>query len=263
VEFEDFEPRALPPSTARLRTVVPDGPPGSIFVLAAEGGYAAPAGGATVRFGRGREAVHVAVGVRDPYISRLQGIFSCDGREWWLRNEGRLPIHLTGDAMVLSGRALPLAAGYTSLLIRTPRKIAYLLEVHVVGPVDALAAAHQCAGARRQEPYLLSESERLVLVVLAQRYLRQERYPHPVSWKQAAEDLNRVNQGCGWTPRSAAHVVEAVRERLSIACAGAAEAGVLNHQLIRSLLRNTALLPSDLHLLDEETLPADEPEPER
>jgi hypothetical protein len=186
---------------------------------------------------------------------------SCDGREWWLRNEGRLPIHLPGDTMVLSGRCLPLASGYTPLLIRTPRRIAYLLEVHVVGLGDAAGPQLPPADAERQEPYMLSESERLVLVVLAQRYLRQERYPHPVSWKQVAEDLNRVSQGCGWTPRSAAHVVDAVRERLSIAGAGAVEGSVLNHQLIRSLLHNTVLLPSDLHLLDEETLPADEREP--
>lgn len=178
-----------------------------------------------------------------------------DGRDWWLHNEGRLPICLPGDAMVLSGRCLPLAAGYTPLLIRTPRKIAYLLEVHVVGEGAEAPGPYAPGLAERSEPILLSEHERLVLVVLAQRYLRQERYPHPVSWKQVAEDLNRVSQRADWSPRSAADVVDAVRERLSIGETGATEGSVLNHQLIRSLLHNTALLPSDLHLLDDETLP--------
>ncbi|WP_051452238.1 FHA domain-containing protein [Actinospica robiniae] len=255
MEFEDFEPRALPAATTRLRSAVPEGPPGAIFVLAAEGGYAAPPGTAAVRFGRGRASVQVAIGVRDPYISRLHGVLTFDGREWWLHNEGRLPICLPDNAMVLSGRCLPLAAGYTPLLIRTPRKISYLLEVHVVGGGENPAAAHALGFGGRPELFLLSEHERLVLVVLAQRYLRQERYPHPVSWKQVAEDLNRVSQRADWSPRSAADVVDAVRERLSIGEAGAVEGSVLNHQLIRSLLHNTALLPSDLHLLEDETLP--------
>ena len=253
MEFEDFEPRALPAATPRLRSAPPEGPPGAIFVLVAEGGYAAPPGATAVRFGRGRTSVQVAVGVRDPYISRLQGVLTFDGREWWLHNEGRLPICLPEDAMVLSGRCLPLAAGYTPLLIRTPRKITYLLEVHVVGGVDD--SAHSGGLGDRSELYLLSEHERLVLVVLAQRYLRQERYPHPVSWKQVAEDLNRVSRRADWSPRAAADVVDAVRERLCIGEPGAVEGSVLNHQLIRSLLHNTALLPSDLHLLEDETLP--------
>ncbi|MBR7836300.1 FHA domain-containing protein [Actinospica durhamensis] len=257
--FEEFEPRALPASTTRLCTAVPEGPPGAIFVLAAEGGYAAPAGECAVRFGRGRDAVQVAVGVRDPYISRLHGVLSCEGREWWLRNEGRLPIHLPGDTMVLSGRRLPLAAGYTPLLIRTPRKIAYLLEIYVVSEQVEYAGTDAPVLSVHSDSYPLSEHERLVLVVLAQRYLRQERYPHPVSWKQVAEDLNRVSQSRDWTPRAAADVVDAVRERLSFGDSGAAQGSVLNHQLIRSLLQNTALLPSDLHLLDEETLPPGAP----
>jgi hypothetical protein len=253
VEFEDFEPRALPASAARLRSAAPAGPPGAIFVRAAAGGYAAPPGNFAVRFGRGRSSVQVAIGVRDPYISRLQGVLSCDGREWWLRNEGRLPIHLPHEAMVLSGHCLPLVSGYTPLLIHTPRKISYLLEVHVVGEGEAAAGrAPEAAGA--PEGYALSEQERLVLVMLAQRYLRREPYPHPVSWRQVAEDLNRVSQSRDWTPRTAADVVEAVRERLSLGATGATETSVLNHQLIRSLLRNTALLPSDLQLLERETL---------
>ena len=253
--FEEFEPRALPASTARLRGTRPQGPPGAIFLLAGQGGFAAPAGPGALRFGRGRDSVQVAVGVRDPYISRLHGMLCCEGREWWLHNEGRLPIHLPGETMVLSGRCLPLAAGYTPLLIHTPHKITYSIEVYVIA--DPIEGAPEYAPDESMNPdsVALSERERLVLVVLAQRYLRQERYPHPVSWQQVAADLNRVNQSHDWTPRAAADVVDAVRERLSFGEGGAAEAGVLTHRLIRSLLRNTALLSSDLHLLDEETLP--------
>jgi hypothetical protein len=50
-------------------------------------------------------------------------------------------------------------------------------------------------------------------------------------------------------------VVDAVRERLGVGGAPAAPGGRLYHQLIRSLLHHGALLPSDLHLSAEETVP--------
>jgi hypothetical protein len=261
VQTEDFVPQVLPASTRRLSDGVPSAPPGSLFALAAEGGFAVPPRPFRLHFGRGKGDVHVAIGTHDPYVSRVHGILSCDGREWWLRNEGRLPIYLPGDLMVLSGRELPMEPGYTPLLISTPAHHSYLLEVHVVGPVGAAGDEVPMLPTREPDVYPLSEDERLVLVVLAQRYLRQERYPQPVSWKQVAEDLNRASEDREWTPKIAAHLVGAVRERLAVGRrpvpgilrddgVGEPVGNVLNHNLIRALLKNTTLLPRDLDLLN-------------
>lgn len=266
MEIEDFGPQVLPTSTPRLSDTVPAAPAGSIFVLAAEGGYAAPPRRFALRFGRGRGEVHVVVGTQDPYVSRLHGLLSCDGREWWLRNEGRLPIHLPEEIMLLSGHRLPLGPGYTPMFINTPANRSHLLEAYVVGPAGRLGEELPSQPTQGPEVYELGEDERLVLVVLAQRYLRQERYPQPVSWKQVAEDLNRVCEYRVWTPKMAAHVVGGVRERLATGRArvpgllredgiGEPVGNVLNHNLIRALLKNTTLLPADLRLLEEDTLP--------
>jgi hypothetical protein len=179
VTFRDFVPQVLPASMRSLAGGVPPAPPGTLFALAADGGFAVPPRKFTLHFGRERDDVHVAVGVNDPHVSRL-----------------------------------------------------------------------------------LSPVERLVLTVLAQRYLRQERYPQPVSWKQVADDLTRVAGGREWTPKIAAHIVGAVRERLAEGGnpirgirrehgVGEPVGNTLNHNLIQALLKNTTLMPADLHLLGD------------
>jgi hypothetical protein len=264
VQIEDFAPQVLPASTRRLADGVPSAPPGTLFALAAGGGFAVPPRPFELLFGRGTGDVHVAIGTHDPYVSRLHGILRCDGREWWLRNEGRLPIYLPDDLMVLSGHELPMAPGYTPVFINTPARRSYLLEIHVAGPVGDAADEIPQLPTREPDVYQLSEDERLVLVVLAQRYLRQERYPQPVSWKQVAEDLNRIAENREWTPKIAAHLVGTVRERLAAARTpvpgilrddgvGEPVGNVLNHNLIRALLKNTTLMPTDLELLRTET----------
>lgn len=264
MQVDDFGPQVLPASTPRLSDGVPSAPPGSLFVLAAEGGFAVPPRRFELLFGRGRGEVHVAVGTHDPYVSRLHGVLACDGREWWLRNEGRLPIYLPGDVMVLAGHGLPLEPGYTPMFINTPSNRSYLVEVHVVGAPDRTGDEEPMLPTREPDVYELSEDERLVLVVLAQRYLRQERHPQPVSWKQVAEDLNRVcgAQDRSWTPKMAARVVGTVRERLAGGRSpvpgllredgvGEPVGNALNHHLIRALLRNTTLMPAHLRLLED------------
>jgi hypothetical protein len=268
VQVEDFAAQVLPASTPGLSEGVASAPPGSLFVLAAEGGFAVPPCRFELLFGRGKGEVHVAVGTHDPYVSRLHGVLRCDGREWWLRNEGRLPIYLPGDVMVLAGHELPLEPGYTPMFIDTPANHSYLVEAYVVGAPGCEGDAVPTLKTRQPEDvYELDEDERLVLVVLAQRYLRRERHPQPVSWKQVAEDLNRVCEGrdSAWTPRAAAQVVGAVRERLAggrspvyglrreggAGVPGGPAGNVVNHHLIRALLRNTTLMPADLCLLED------------
>jgi hypothetical protein len=269
--MNEFVPQVLPESIRSLAGGVPPAPPGTIFALAADGGFAVPPRKFTLHFGRDKDDVHVPIGINDPYVSRLHGVLLCDGREWWIRNKGKLPIQLPGEAMLLSGHELLIEPGYTPMLIGSSKRRSHLLELHVVGTrttdanagADADAFAEQHGRTKAPDVYDLNLAERLVLTALAQRYLRQERYPQPVSWNQVAHDLNRIPDGRQWTPKIAAHIVGAVRERLASATdpipgvrredgIGEPVGNTLNHNLIQALLRSTTLMPSDLHLLGED-----------
>jgi hypothetical protein len=263
VKIEGFVPQMLPASTRSLAGGVPSAPPGTIFVLAAEGGFCAPPRRFTLHLGRGKDDVHVAVGSGDPHVSRLHGVLSCDGREWWMRNTGKLPIQLPADAMLLSGPEMLVKPGYTPAIIGSPGHQSHLLEIHLVGSRAPGARTGPQTPTKPPDIHDLSPVERLVLTALAQRYLRQERYPQPVSWKQVADDLDRVLDGREWTPKSAAHVVGAVRERLSAGSApisgimredgvGEPVGNTLNHNLIQALLKNATLMPADLLLLGDD-----------
>jgi hypothetical protein len=264
VAIKEFVPQVLPGSTRSLASGVPSAPPGTIFALAADGGFAVPPRKFTLHFGRGRDDVHVPIGVNDPYVSRVHGVLVCDGREWWIRNRGKLPIQLPSEVMLLSGHELPIEAGYTPMFIGSSKGRSYLLEVYVVGsPALGINGEHNDRATKAPDVHDLKPVERLVLTALAQRYLRQERYPQPVSWNQVADDLNRLPGGRKWTPKIAAHVVGAVRERLAEGFdpipgirredgVGEPVGNTLNHNLIQALLRNTTLMPSDLHLLGED-----------
>lgn len=256
-------PRVLPASTGRLADGVPEAPAGTIFVLGADGGYAVPPRKFTIYFGRGRDDVHVCVGEGDPYVSRVHGKLLGDGSGWWVRNQGRLPILLPGDALLLSGNEVLVAAGYIPLVIASSGRRSHLLEVHVAGtaaaPVDGPPDEH----AKTPAVYDLSPTERLAVAALGQRYLRQERYPGPVSWSQVVEDLNRAAPGREWTEKPVEYIVSRVRARLAADRGspvagllpdegGAATAGpALSHNLIQALLASATLLPADLKLLDE------------
>jgi hypothetical protein len=263
VTINEFMPQVLPGSTRSLASGIPPAPPGTIFALAADGGFAVPPRRFTLHFGRDKDEVHVPIGVNDPYVSRLHGVLVCDGREWWIRNKGKLPIQLPGDALLLSGHELLIEPGYTPLLIGSSKRRSHLLEVHVVGSRTTHTDVEEHSRTKAPDVYDLNLVERLVLTALAQRYLRQERYPQPVSWNQVADDLNRLPDGRRWTPKIAAHIVGAVRERLAEAPdpvpgvrredgVGEPVGNTLNHNLIQALLRSATLMPSDLHLLGQD-----------
>lgn len=241
---------------------VPEAPVGTIWVKTALGGFAVPPRKFTLHLGRATLDVHVPIGVRDRYVSRLHGVFTCDGTQWWLRNEGRLPIRMLGAEPLLRKHEMPMPAGYTPLTIETPRSVSHWIEVHVVTASSAAGDPDSEGETFRSGVYDLSPPERLVITALAQRYLRQERYPQPVSWKQVAEDVSRVDTQRRWTEKRAEHVVAGVRKRLSegrYAIPGLLrEEGIgepvgntLNHNLIQALLMDATLLPEDLWLLGE------------
>jgi hypothetical protein len=257
----DFRPQPLPPSVGGLAGTVPPAPPGSIFVLAAGGGFAAPPRARfEVVFGRREPDVHVCIGPDDPRVSRLQGRLMCTGSEWWLRNEGKLPIRLPQSRFLLTGNEIPLGEGYSPLFIRTSKRREHLLEVRVVGALrgDTLADMNDQSTTVGAESWRIDGTERIVLTALALRYLRQEPHPQPQSWKQVKADLNNASSThSDWTEKKAANVVLKVRERLQHYVAGLRledwgdpAGNMVNHQLIQELLQTATLRPPDLRLLD-------------
>ena len=239
-------------------------PPGTILVLADERRFQKlPSADFEVFFGRSQDDVHLAVGVDDPYVSRRQGLLLCDGHEWRLRNIGKLPIRLVDESMVLTGHELALKSGCTPLLVGAPAHRVHLVEVHVAGYPRPGAETGPDTPTRSPDEYELSEAERMAVVAVAQRYLRQDPSPQPVSWAQAADDLSRApGVGRKWTARSIEHVVGAVRQRLATGRSPIPGilrgempepvGNTLNHNLITALLRSATLTPQDLDLLGDD-----------
>lgn len=262
---QQFVPRILPATMPSLAGGVPTAPTGTIYVKATQTGFCVPPQRFTLRFGRDAAEVHVPVGIDDPYMSRLQGSLSGDGGHWSLRNEGQRPIQLPDGRLVLRGHETDIAAGYTPLAIQTPNCRSHLVEVFVVGYSHAARISESREETILPSAHRLSPTERLVLTSLAQRYLRQEAYPQPVSWKQVTEDLNRCQpRARGWTAKTAENTVAAIRKRLAgglrpipglLRDEGIGEpvGFILSHNLISALLKDATLTPADLILLEEDS----------
>lgn len=251
--------RLLPAGTGSLARGLPPSPQGTLYALGHRGGISvAPTARFTVIFGRNEPEVHVCVGEDDRRVSRQQGLLQSDGKRWRIRNIGHVPIRFPGSQLLLSGHEEPLPVAYTPLFIRTELGREHLLEVRIAGlPARPSSACHE-ENTQRPVTWELSERERLVLVVLGQRYLRHEAHPQPLSWSQAAAHLNELQSQAGWTAKQAEHVVSTVRSRLAhqhIRGLTRHEVGepignALNHNLLVELLLSTTLVPPDLYLID-------------
>ncbi|MEO3870998.1 FHA domain-containing protein [Nonomuraea sp. B12E4] len=248
----------LPRDTTSLAHGLPAARPGTLFVRGANGGLSvSPDAGFEVVFGRAELDVHVCVGRDDPHVSRRHGRISHEGSGWVLHNLGRLAIRFPGSRLVLGGHWAELPVAYSPLFIIGPKR-EHLLEVRVAASAPAGPPGELCqVETPDPEAWDLSPVERLVLVSLAQRYLRQEPWPQPVTWAQVADDLGRLRPGEQWTPKRAAHIVTETRKRLSASVAGLLEEEIppplgnaLNHNLITELLVTATLVPEDLLLLD-------------
>ncbi|MBG0857642.1 hypothetical protein I2W78_38795 [Streptomyces spinoverrucosus] len=244
------------------RTVLP-GLPGTLFVLGANGGMSvAPDADFRVLFGRNEPEVHVCVGAGDTCVSRRQGLITRDSSRWVLRNTGKLPIRFPGSRLVLRGDHAQLPTGYTPLFVVSPRQ-EHLLEVRIAA--SASSGSGSGVEACEDETYeqgrrKISAEERLVLVCLAKRYLRNDPQPQPQTWAQVAFELGELRKGERWGPKRAAHIVANVRKRLSKedGVPGLLEDEVpqpvgnaLNHNLITDLLVTTTITKSDLGKLGE------------
>ena len=256
---------------ASLAFGVPDDvTPGTLFMLSISSSLTAePTEGRRVVFGRNWDEADVCIGGHDQGVSRTQGAVTCRGGRWWLTNTGRRALRLPGSQMLFTGEEpIPLAVGYLPLFVRGSATHEHLLELFVSGADAAQPARGPAAPTQPPRTWQLSGTERLVLVVLAQRYLLQEPYPQPMGWQQAADHLNDLEHGglepsdpvsgADWNHRKVERVVGRVRARLSKAGVpgltreevGEPIGNMLNHNLIRELIDSTTLIPPDLRLLD-------------
>jgi hypothetical protein len=240
----------------------------TIFVLSVAGGVRMPPeAGRTVSFGRNRSDVHVCVGADDRKVSRQHGVIRYDDDRWWLSNTGRLPIRLPESRLLFtSEEPIPLAEGYTPVFLQGSSTREHLLEVYVAGDDGTRPPSRHRDVTAPPRAWRLDAPERLMLIVLGQRYLLHEARPQPLTWRQAADQLAELQPDGGWTPKRVEHAVVAVRNRLSRAGVGGLtreEVGEpvgnsLNDSLIRELMLSTTLVPPDLAVLD----PDDECRPE-
>lgn len=252
--------RLLPAGTGSLARGLPSSPQGTLFVLASRGGISVlPSARFTVYFGRNEPDVHVCVGEDDRRVSRRQGMLCCDGGRWTIRNLGRAPIRFPGSQLLLRGQEELLPVAYTPLFIRTEPGREHLLEVRIAGtPPPPSVSCHE-QSTRSPAIWVLSERERLVLVVLGQRYLRHEAHPQPLSWGQVAEQLAELQPEQKWSSKRVEHIVGAVRSRLALKGiagltrdeVGEPVGNMLNHNLLLELLLSTTLVPPDLHLMEK------------
>jgi hypothetical protein len=247
----------LPHDLGSLAHGLPAAAPETLFVLGSGGGMSvAPDVEFPLTFGRNEPDVHVCVGVGDQHVSRTHGVITRQYSRWMLANIGRLPIRLPGSRLVLGGDQAELPMGYTPLFIVGPQQ-EHLLQVRIAAHAPMPLAPACEAETRSRDAWPLDPVDRLVLVCLSQRYLRNEAQPQPLTWAQVAAELSELQPGVKWTWRIAAHRVAKVREALSGTVRGLVEKEVpppvgntLNHNLIMELLISTTVTKADLGLLD-------------
>lgn len=232
--------------------------PGTLIARTLTGGIKAPPGiGFGILFGRDRDRVHVCVGEDDPHVSRHQGTLTHEEGQWKIRNTGRRLIRMNGRLLFNGDRPIPLQAGYTQLFISSPRR-EHLLEVLITDHRGVRPTPRHQDTTLEPRTWPLSEEERLALVVLGQRYLRQDPHPQPLSWRQTAAELANLRPDETWTPKKVEHLVAAVRRRMSSngvpglmkTEVGPPVGNALNDNLLRVLLTSTTLIPLHLELID-------------
>lgn len=246
---------------ASLAFGVPASTPGTMYALAISGGIAIrPQEGRTIVFGRNRPEVHICLGEHDRRVSRHHGLLTYRDRRWWARTTGRLPVRFPDSRLLFTGdEPIPLAEGYTPLFVRGSSGREHLLELYVAGPDQQRSAPRPGDPTQPPRTWRLSAIERLILIVLAQRYLLHEAHPQPLTWQQAYEHLDDLQPDVGWTAKKVEHKVTAVRVRLSRGGVpgltreevGEPIGNALNQNLIRELMESTTLVPPDLALLDD------------
>jgi hypothetical protein len=240
---------------------VPRAVPGAIYALAVSGGVSlAPREGSAIRFGRNRPDVEICVGEDDLRVSRQHGRLTRSEGHWWVHNTGQLPIRLPSTQWLSSQEEpVPLAEGYTPLFIRGSRNREHLLELFVAGPGGEHPVARPGDVTQPPRRWRLTEDERLVLVVLGQRYLLHEPNPQPLARQQVADRVGELRSDALWNVKRVERTIAEVRFRLSSGGVhglvreevGEPVGNSLNDNLLRELVGSTTLVPPDLALLDD------------
>lgn len=254
----------LLPRDVSLARGCPPAPVGTLFVQGVYGGMRVePDAGFPVVFGRNEPEVHVCVGPDDTNVSRRQGRITRDGSRWILSNIGAPMIRFPDSSLIGHGQQAVLPMAYTPLFIHT-RAREHLLEVRVAAgsPPPAGTAETYSATTGRPDKWDLTDRQRLVLVCLGQRYLRQEPQPQPMAWEDVATKLRDLEPDKDWNWRKAAGLMDRLRAWLSSPERGTRRvAGLradevpqpigntLNHNLIMEMLVTTTITTDDLELI--------------
>jgi hypothetical protein len=232
--------------------------PGTLYVRALGASVqrsAAP--GRTVVFGRNLDEVHLVVGGDDLRVSRRQGLIDYRDGRWWVSNLGRPPIRMADRLLFTDEEPVPLPTCFTPLVVQGSPGREHLVEVHVSdGMCGHRPGPDQPT--RGATPWALSPEERIVLIVLGQRYLYQDPLPQPLTWQATTAQLAELQPERQWRQRRVENLVLAVRQRLSAKGVpgltreevGEPVGNTLNHNLLVELLRSTTLRPADVAELD-------------
>ncbi|WP_162907164.1 FHA domain-containing protein [Allorhizocola rhizosphaerae] len=239
--------------------------PGALIVRALSGTVGLSAAeGARLRFGRAPEpkTEAVFVGENDLRVSRTHGVLEYRQRWWWLRNTGTLAIEMSGGYRIhRADEPYPLNPGYTTLIITGTNDRKHVLEVRINDAEGTTRVPLPDGRTLAPRAWPLTQEQRLVLVVLGQRYLSKDPDPSPLPRQDVADQLNELQPGQHWDVKRVDRVVEKVRRSLRDkgVKAGLFEDEVekplgvkLSHNLMVELTVTTATLtPADLALLGE------------
>jgi hypothetical protein len=157
-------------------------------------------------FGRNEPEVHVCVGMHDTHVSRQQA-----------HHAGALEMGAVQHPPARRATGSPrsraeLKAGHFPMFIVSPKQ-EHLLEVRISAPAPAAASKSDCEAPTDENAKRdLDDLQKLVLVCLAQRYLRGDPHPQPLPWAQGAEELQRLRPDEKWGVRRAAHIVDKLRK---------------------------------------------------
>ena len=252
-------------STSLARGVAPT-TPGTLHARTVTDELSAPPRqGLTLCFGRGEKPdVDLGVGVDDLRVSRRHGELTYRHGLWWLRNTGQQLVRLPrGRMMHLATEPIPLDTGYTPLFVKGSGYREHLVELYVSGHDDQGPVSRRRAETVRPETFALNDDERLLLVVLGQRYLLYEEDPRPLTYATAAKQLAYLRPDAGWNERRIENRIEAVRRRLDRTgfryplmhdkSQGRPTDNSLLHNLVKGLVESTTLVPPDLELMEDDT----------
>jgi hypothetical protein len=250
-------------STSLARGVAPTAP-GTLHARTVTGDLCVPPSpGRIIRFGRGeRPDVDLEVGIDDLRVSRRHGELTFRQGRWWLRNTGLQLVRLPrGRMMHRASEPLPLTTGYTPLFVKGSGYREHLVELYVADHDDQGPVSRRRADTLRPQTWALDDDERLLLVVLGQRYLLYEEDPRPLTYSMAARQLAHLRPDGNWNERRIEYRIEAVRRRLhgtgfryALMHDRSEERpsdNSLLHNLLKGLVESTTLVPPDLNLVDD------------